>query len=189
MKGLDMNHQHESAVSVSASTPDRRNRRWVVAGVTAAIVGALSITGLGYADEGQRGKYGRGHEMGMGMGMHGPMDPDQAAKRVDTMLARMVPDATAEQKSKISTIFKNAMTDLGPLREQHRASRAKMMQLLSQPSIDRAALEQVRATQAQSAEQASKRMTQALADAAEVLTPAQRTKVAERFKNRMERMR
>jgi periplasmic protein CpxP/Spy len=71
------------------------------------------------------------------------------------------------------------------LHEQHRATRQKIVAVLTQPTIDRAALEQLRQQQMQMADQASKRMTQAFADAAEVLTPAQRAKAAERMQKHM----
>lgn len=182
-----MNHQHESQVSAPSVTA--RGRRWATAGITAMIFGALSVAGVSFADEGpQRGQgYRHGHERGMGM--HGPMDPDKAAAHFDRMLSRMVPDATAEQKTRLDGIAKAAFADLRPLHEKHRAARARAMELLTQPRVDRTALEQARAADMQTADQISKRMTQAMADAAEVLTPAQRAKVAEHFKNRMERMR
>ena len=56
---------------------------------------------------------------------------------------------------------------------------------MSAPVIDRAALEQIRASQLQLAEQLSLRITQALADTAEVLTPEQRAALAERIQRRM----
>ena len=56
---------------------------------------------------------------------------------------------------------------------------AQGMKLLAQATLDRNAIEQVRQTQQQLADQRSRRMTQAFADAAEVLTPAQRVKAAE----------
>jgi len=59
--------------------------------------------------------------------------------------------------------------------------------LLAAPTIDRAALEQVRVAQMQSADARSRRTLQAMADAAEVLTPEQRAKAAERMRRRMER--
>ena len=49
--------------------------------------------------------------------------------------------------------------------------------LLTQPSVDRAAIEAFRAEQIALADAASKRIAQALADAAEVLTPEQRRKI------------
>jgi uncharacterized membrane protein len=55
------------------------------------------------------------------------------------------------------------------------------MKLLAQPTIDRNALERVRQTEQQLADQRSRRVTQAFADAADVLTPAQRTVAAEKL--------
>jgi periplasmic protein CpxP/Spy len=190
-KDYDMNHQHESTVSGQSAAARGRGRRWAAAGITAMIFGALSVTGISFADEGPQGGpgHGRGHGHERGMGMHGPMDPDKAAAHIDRMLARVVPDATADQKTRLTAIAKAAFTDLRPLHEKHRAARAKAMELLTQSRVDRTALEQARAADMQTADQISKRMTQAMADAAEVLTPAQRAKAAEHFKNRMNRMR
>jgi Spy/CpxP family protein refolding chaperone len=66
------------------------------------------------------------------------------------------------------------------MRDRMRNARRQAVTLLSQPAIDRAALEALRADQLQLAEQASRRLTQALADVADVLTPAQRKQLAER---------
>jgi Spy/CpxP family protein refolding chaperone len=95
--------------------------------------------------------------------------------------------ATSQQKDRLVAIATAALADLRPLREQQRASRLRGMQLLAAPTIDRAALEQVRVAQMQAADARSRRMVQAMADAAEVLTPEQRAKAAERMQRRMER--
>jgi Spy/CpxP family protein refolding chaperone len=58
---------------------------------------------------------------------------------------------------------------------------------LTQPSIDRAALEALRAEQLALADAASKRFIQALGDAAEVLTPEQRRNLDERIRELRER--
>jgi Spy/CpxP family protein refolding chaperone len=50
---------------------------------------------------------------------------------------------------------------------------------LTAPTIDRTAIERLRAEQIGLAETASKRIAQALADAADVLSPEQRRKVAD----------
>jgi Spy/CpxP family protein refolding chaperone len=63
------------------------------------------------------------------------------------------------------------------------------MALLAAPTIDRAALEQARVARMQVEDARSRRIVQAMADAAEVLTPEQRTKVAERFAKRMDHWR
>jgi len=59
--------------------------------------------------------------------------------------------------------------------------------LLAAPTIDRAAIEKLRAEQITLADASSKRMTQALADAGEVLNPEQRKKLAERMQKMGER--
>ena len=78
------------------------------------------------------------------------------------------------------------MGDMKAIRDKSRDGRRATADLLARPTIDRAALEGLRAEQIRLAESASRRMTVALADAAEVLTPEQRAKLGERMKSRME---
>lgn len=171
--------RNESNPSESPKHPLRRGRRWMLAGMAAIAVGVLSVAGISHAD-GAPGWQGRHHHMGMAQ-----MDPEMAAKRIDHMINRLLADGTAEQKAAVTAIAKAAMNDLQPLRAQHRAAREQGLQLLTAPTIDRAALEQLRVSQLQLADQASKRISQALADASEVLTPEQRVRLAEHIKQRM----
>ena len=53
----------------------------------------------------------------------------------------------------------------------------QLLALITAPTIDRAALENLRAEHIAAADRASKVLAQALADAADVLTPAQRAKL------------
>jgi Spy/CpxP family protein refolding chaperone len=76
------------------------------------------------------------------------------------------------------------MDELKPVRDQLRGLRQQGMQLLAATVIDRAALERLRAARLQLEDTRSRRMLQALTDAADVLTPEQRLKVAEIFRNR-----
>src|SRR5262249_42624174 len=89
--------------------------------------------------------------------------------------------ATEEQKQQLAPIVKQAVKDLLPLREKARAARTQAVALLTGDSIDRAAIEALRAEHLQAAEEASRRIAQALADVAEVLTPAQRKDLAARM--------
>jgi periplasmic protein CpxP/Spy len=113
---------------------------------------------------------------------------EHMAKAMDHRISRMIKavDGTPEQKDRLMKLSQAAMVDMKPLREQQMAARKKGMELLAAPSVDRNALEQLRAQQTTLHDAMSKRMTQHLADAAEVLTPAQRTKLAERMKQRGE---
>jgi Spy/CpxP family protein refolding chaperone len=60
-------------------------------------------------------------------------------------------------------------------------ARKQAVQLLTGDTIDRAAIEAMRAEHLQLAEQASRRVAQALADTVEVLAPAQRKELAGRI--------
>ena len=140
----------------------------------ATMIGGLFAAGCasaqGFGHHGGRGEWGS--------------NPERAEKMVSRMLSRV--DATDEQKKKVAEIVKTAIGDMKAIRDKARNGRRATAELLSGPSIDRNALEALRAEQIQSADAASRRMTQALADAAEVLTPEQRAKLGERMKSRME---
>ena len=112
-----------------------------------------------------------------------PADPAQMDQRIERMIERFAAkvDASAEQKEKLAAIAKSAAKDLAPLREQARSARKQAIEILAGASVDRAAIERLRAQQIQLADAGSKRLTQALADTAEVLTPEQRKQFAERL--------
>jgi Spy/CpxP family protein refolding chaperone len=65
------------------------------------------------------------------------------------------------------------------LADQHFAAREQLHQILSAETIDRQRLETVRVGELHLADEASKRILQGIADAAEVLTPQQRAALAE----------
>ena len=111
------------------------------------------------------------------------------ARRLDWRIGRLVKDAggTPQQKDQLVAIATAALAEMKPMREQARAARRQGLELLAAPTVDRTALEQLRATQMQLADASSRRVLQAMADASDVLTPEQRTKVAERLKQRMDR--
>ena len=153
-------------------------RRTAIAALVASL--AAGFGGQAWAHGGGHGGWHRG-----GGFMGGPMD-DQRIERMVKHLAVDV-EATPEQQAKLTEIAKAAAKDLRPLREKSRDARLQGMKLLAAPTIDRAAIERLRAEQIQAADAASRRLTQALADTAEVLTPAQRQKLAERFQRRGER--
>jgi Spy/CpxP family protein refolding chaperone len=137
--------------------------------LVAAFSGALASRAVGQ---------GWGHMHGP-WSMRGPMSPAQIEDRVDRVVrhAAIEIDATAEQQEKVRAIAKAAVKDLLPLREKAQAARQRASALLTQPKLDRAAIEAFRTEQMALAEAASKRFAQALGDAAEVLTPAQRREV------------
>jgi len=130
-----------------------------------------------------------GHHAALG-GPLGAVDPARMDEHVERMVKHFAveADATPEQREKLTTIAKELARDMAPLREKLRTARTQGVQLLGAPTIDRAALEKLRVEQIALADASSKRMTQALADAGEVLNPEQRKKLAERMQKMGERM-
>lgn len=125
---------------------------------------------------------------------HRSMKHEDRAEKMEQRVTRMVKhmaieiDATPEQTQKLTVIAQAAAKDLAPVREKLNAARQRGMTLLAAPQIDRAALEQLRVEQIAMMDSNSKRLMQALADTAEVLTPAQRQKLAERMKKHGQHM-
>ena len=111
----------------------------------------------------------------------GPLSAAQIDDRIDRMTKHMAIelDATADQQVKVANILKAAVADLRPLHEKAHATRTQAITLLTAPTIDRTAIERLRAEQIALADTASKRIAQALADASEVLNPEQRKKVSD----------
>ena len=155
--------------------------RWIKLG--AAVLIGLAGFGLGRAT----GHWG--HWRGGGFGMNRSMDADTASKRADMGIGMMLAsvDGTPDQKAKLSTIAKAAITDLLPLRETVKGLQGKLAVALKANTLDRAAIEQLRAEQVALMETASKRAAQAITDAAEILSPAQRTKLIDRWQARLNR--
>jgi Spy/CpxP family protein refolding chaperone len=169
-----------------SSNPDqapsnRRSRRGtfllalVAVALLAGITGNLLSTAFGQGDSWPRVGWHHGGSFG------GPLSPAQIDDRIDRMTKHMAIelDATADQQVKVANILKAAVADLRPLHEKAHATRAEAITLLTAPTIDRSAIERLRAEKIGLAETASKRIAQALADAADVLSPEQRRKVTD----------
>jgi periplasmic protein CpxP/Spy len=97
--------------------------------------------------------------------------------RIGRALSRV--DATQEQRDKIDAIAKAAINDVVAMRKDPAARRDKVLAIFKADTIDRSALETIRAEQLGIGEAASKRIVQAIADAAEVLKPEQRRQLAD----------
>jgi Spy/CpxP family protein refolding chaperone len=91
---------------------------------------------------------------------------------------------TPDQEQKLTAIAKSAAADLCILKTQAQENHLQAAAILTKDTVDRAALETVRARQMELANTASTRLTRAIADAADVLTPAQRVALAEALKKR-----
>jgi protein CpxP len=115
--------------------------------------------------------------------MSRPADPVQAETRVNRMLGHLYVeiDASDAQKQKIDPIVKAAARDLFPLRQKMRDIRRQQRQLFTAEKVDPAAIEKLSEERVKLTEQISRRFTKALVEVAEVLTPAQRQQLADRF--------
>lgn len=115
------------------------------------------------------------------MGFGGPLTTEQLVDRADRAVRHVAIelDATPEQQQKLEAIAKSAVTDLAPLRDKVRATHQKVHELLTATTVDRAAIEKLRAEQVATMDGLSKRIAQAVGDAAEVLTPDQRRKLGD----------
>ena len=102
---------------------------------------------------------------------------ERADFMVEWTLSRI--DATDEQRAQVKTVVKGAIDDLLVLREEHQANRKAMIAALIEPEVDRAELDRIRAAEMSLADQASRRIVDALADSAEALTPEQRAQLAD----------
>jgi periplasmic protein CpxP/Spy len=151
----------------------KRRRLFQFAGL-AALFGALSsaVALKAHAHGGYRG--------------HGPLDPARMEEHLERMLKHFYVeiDATEAQRARLGPIVKQAAKDLLPVHERLHEARKQGLGLLTAASVDRGALERLRADQIQAADAASQRLTQALADVADVLTPEQRKALAERLQRR-----
>lgn len=168
-------------------TNEKPRRPWRRIAIATLIAGA--VAGLGFKAYAHGGPWGHGCGARGWHAAYGPgaMDPEAMKKRTDAMVRWMLADvnATEAQQQQIATIVSTTMTELAPLRQKHFEARRQAAEILAKPSVDRAALEALRIQEMAAADQVSKRITQSIADAAEVLSPEQRSQLVER----MQRMR
>ena len=178
-------------ITTNPGTPDpstpapvrrRRGRGALFALLIALGVGTAFFAGQAFSQPGF-GPFGHGGWHGRGF-MMGQMDPAQVEDRADRMVRHLAieVDATTEQQERLRAVVKSAVRDLVPMREKAHAARQRAHDLLLAPTIDRAAIEALRAEQIALVDTASKRVTQALGDAASILSAEQRHKIEDRLR-------
>jgi protein CpxP len=156
-----------------AARPARNpRRRWLI-GV--ALIGAFAAGGLTLPVIAVQAQDAAMSGMMGGPG-HGAMQGAMMA-HIAQMLDKV--GASPEQKSRIAAILHDGFGSMGAMHADMHATHARLHDLLTAPVVDRQALEALRASQIAAFDQASRKLVDAMADAAEVLTPSQRAKLAQ----------
>lgn len=164
-----------STQTPGAKTPRSKRRGWIIA---ATIIGTavLLVGGAALLEAKSNGWH---H-------WRGDMSAEELADRIELRVKYALKDvdATAEQKAQITTILQAAAVDVQALAGTHERTHNQIHDIFVADTIDRAKLETVRVEGLSLADQASKRILQALADAAQVLTPEQRVKLVAKMEER-----
>ena len=167
----DKNAQDDAAGTTRCTRRPRRcgrRPRWIfmtIAGVLVLVVGGMTWSAVAYSKRSWDGeKIERFVEW-----------------KVEDMLDEV--DASDDQRERVHAIATAALADMGEFRDFKRAGREALVEALTQETVDRTALETLRQSKIETADRASQRLLTALADAAEVLTPAQRATLAEELKS------
>ena len=154
----------------AAKTTGRRRRpRWIlmsIAGALVLVVGGMTWSAVAYS----------------GKSWHGDKFERFVEWKIDDMLDEV--DASDDQRERVRAIATAAIADMGEFHDFKRAGREAFVDALTQETVDREALEALRQSKLEAADRASGRLLTALADAAEVLTPAQRAALAEELESR-----
>jgi len=174
--------EEKSDVTEGAKPGRRRNVVYALIGAGALItlVAARPITAAIQNTAGGFHHSWRGHWGGGGEAM----SPEAAKEHLQIATKWMLRDidASPEQQDRVNTIAAGVVDDLFRLKERHQQNRdAFHAQFGGGAAVDRAALEQIRKSEMGLADEASKRLVQALADVSDVLTPEQRQALAERI--------
>jgi periplasmic protein CpxP/Spy len=193
----DHDSQSERPAAVAQGGRPRRRGWYIAAGVAAAVLVAASagspagrrvlahVPGMAAAaapfEDGGESGFGPSLAADWRSGLFDGMieavveaHADRAVRHLSIEI-----DATAEQQDKLRAIVRDAVKDLLPMREKIMAARATARELLTRLTIDRAAIETFRTDTIALHDAVSKRLFQAVADAAEVLTPEQRLRIAD----------
>jgi Spy/CpxP family protein refolding chaperone len=153
----------------------------------ARVIGILAVFGIGFfSAKVMACEHGMGHGGPQAFMSGGQMDTERMGKFAGKRIERMLDDVKASdaQKEKASAIVKASLEQGAPLAEKMRDNHIQMRKLMAAPTLDKAAIEAMRAEQIKLADEASKRMTSTMLAVADVLTPEQRAQLAEKMEKR-----
>jgi Spy/CpxP family protein refolding chaperone len=155
-------------------TETSRNRRRILGALGAGLAALLGT-----------GAWAAATARGPG-GWHGRWHAEHAREHFRVMLERSLDEvgASEAQRAQIVEIAERTAAELEALHPDRLALREELTTQLSAPSIDREVLERLRSEHLASIESASQVLVVALADAADVLTPEQRVRLAQLHRER-----
>jgi len=133
-------------------------RRNLTAIMAALLAGSIAATAGGAA-------YAKGD---------GQADPAKFQQRIEKRVDKALGSTDATTKKKVTEILQTAFKDMKGFHNQRVENRKAMEAAMQAPTIDAARIEQIRAEQMKIADTSSKRFTQALVDAGNVLNASQR---------------
>lgn len=166
----------EATTDKAAGTGSARGVRRVAMGLLLAVAGTLAVSAWAQHGPGRGGDFGG---PGLFMGR-----PGHVGHAVDRLLKGL--DVTDAQRAQIQQIAQAAAIDLKARHAATRGLREQGVQLFTAPVVDARAVEALRQQTLAQHDQASKRVTQALLEISQVLTPDQRKALAERIKQRIQ---
>ena len=185
---METNHP-ESAGVPGAPQKKSWGKRIAISGIAIAALAGVGVAGALSQDFGGERMHRFAMGWGDGPGMHLQMSPAGfghgigfGGHRFERMLEEI--DATPEQEEKLEAIMDKLHDDVRPIIRGFRDTRDDVAKLLGAATIDRAAAEKLRAERVAAVEEASRKVTAALLDAAEVLTAEQRAELLEHFEDR-----
>jgi protein CpxP len=185
---METNHQEPAGHS---GTPRKKSwgKRIAIGGVAIAALAGVGVAGALSQDYGRMQRFGMGGDDG-GPSMHMQANfrhgmgfgPGFGGHHLERMLEEI--DATPEQEDKLEAIMDKLHDDVRPIMRGFRDTRDDVAKLLGAATIDREAAEKLRAERVAAVDEASRKLTTALLDAAEVLTAEQRAEMVEHFEDR-----
>lgn len=160
---------------------DSKVRRSILYGLvgSVAVAGVFAARPIAAAVQGGAGGWHRLHGGRWGHGLGGSPEAMREHVQVGVKWALRSVDASEEQQKRVADILAGGLQDVTKLKERHQENREAFAAGLAGATVDRAALEQARQAELALAEEASQVLVKTLADAAEVLTPAQRQALLE----------
>lgn len=144
------------------------------------LVGAGAVAAFSFLNAAAAAHHGFGQGAG-GWGLHGPAPAGahlREPERVAEVMATLV-DATPEQRERLVGVVRDTSRELLDLRGVLAAQRREIHRILGAPEVDADALEAVRAAHLEAADDASRRLVDAVVEIAEILTPEQRLRLVE----------